>query len=144
MHHFFVVLEWVFGLSAITIAGLIVMALAMASIRALLGHSKQKQMPWVPGDVASAEARAAAEGYLHRVLVALDIFLNVVVLRGQQDETISTHSWRASVEGKLWGKGMNTWLGWIQPFHGQKAASGDLERATARVSILSKALGVSK
>jgi hypothetical protein len=64
-------------------------------------------------------------------------------LRGQQDETISTHSWRASVEGKRWGKLMNAWLGWLEPCHGQKAASGDLERAMARVAVLSRFLGVS-
>lgn len=34
------------------------------------------------------------------------------------------------------------WLSWIQPNHGQKAASGDLERATSRVSVLSRLLKV--
>ncbi len=139
MHHFFVILEWIFGLSGIAIAGLILMAFAMATIRAWIGVKTQ---PWVPGDVPAAEARAAAEAWPHRVLVVFDIFLNVVVLRGQQDETLSAHAWRAASEGKAWGKAMNAWLGLIQPNHGPLAASGDLERATARVSILSKALGV--
>lgn len=140
MNYFFHTIEWAVGLSLVTIAGLIAIAAAMATVRALLGHAGR--VPWVPGDVVTAELHASHEGWLHRALAALDICLNVVILRGQQDETISTHSWRASVEGKLWGRGMNAWLNLIQPNHGQRAASGDLERATARVSVLSKALGV--
>ena len=125
--------------SAITVVGLITVALIMATVRALLGRAKEV---WNVSDVATAEAQAAVEGYPHRSLVALDIFLNVLVLRGQQDETISAHAWRASVERHVWGIAMNTWLCWIQPNHGQKAASGDLQRAKVRVAVLAKALGV--
>lgn len=140
MHHVLIVLSWILGLSAATIAGLVVMAAVMATVRAFLGR---KTTPWVVGDVPEAERRAAAEGYPHRALVALDIFMNVVVLVGQQDETMSTHAWRAATAGKLWGKLMNGWLNWIQPNHGYLAASGDLERAMARVATLSKALNIS-
>lgn len=139
MHHFLVVLEWIFGLSAATISALILIALTMATVRALLGS---KDPAWSVADVATAEAEAAAEPYWHRALVALDIFLNVIALKGWEDETISTHAWRASVMGHWWGIAMTKWLCWLQPNHGQKAASGDLERATSRVSVLSKALGV--
>jgi hypothetical protein len=38
---------------------------------------------------------------------------------------------------------MTWWLCLLQPSHGQLAASGDLQRATARVSILTRLLGVS-
>jgi hypothetical protein len=93
-------------------------------------------------DIPKAEAQAAVEGWLHRCLVALDIFLNVVVLRGNQGETISAHSWRASNENHLWGKLMNKWLNGFQDNHGIKAASGDLERSSAEVSVLKKALGL--
>lgn len=121
-----------------TVAGLIGIAGAIATVRALIGRATEK---WNVSDVQIAEQRAANEGWPHRMAVALDIAVNVIVLRGQQDETISTHSYRASIEGKMWGKCMTVWLGWIQPNHGQKAASGDLERAKSRVTILSKLLG---
>jgi hypothetical protein len=136
MNHLLLAAEIVSG----TIAGLILMAVAMATVRALLGD---KAPAWGVQSVATAEAKAAAEGWIHRALVAFDIAVNVIILRGQQDETISAHSWRAVVEGKTWGRWMTQWLDWIQPFHGQKAAAGDLERAQVRVAVLSKALGVS-
>jgi hypothetical protein len=78
---------------------------------------------------AVQEAQAAKEGYLHRCLVAFDIFCNVVILKGQQGETVSTHSARAAFLGKRWGIYMSAFLNWFQPDHGAKAACGDLERA---------------
>lgn len=135
MNHLFLALT----ITGSTIAGLILMAAAMATVRSLLGD---KSPAWGVSSVTTAESKAAAEGWLHRALVAFDIAVNVIILRGQQDETISAHSWRAAVEGKLWGKAMTKWLDWIQPCHGQKAAAGDLERAMVRVAVLSKALGV--
>lgn len=134
MNHFLLVAEII----GETIVGLIAMAGGIATVRAVVGAVSTA---WIPANVKIAEQRADSEGWLHRALVAFDIAFNVVVLRGQQDETISTHSYRASVEGKLWGKAMTKWLDWIQPFHGQKAASGDLERAQVRVNVLSKLLG---
>lgn len=79
-------------------------------------------------NVPEQEAQAAAEGYLHRVVVAFDIFLNVV-FRGREDETISARAYRAALEGKLWGRILNDFLNLLQSDHGAKAASGDLERA---------------
>jgi hypothetical protein len=76
------------------------------------------------------ESQAADEGYLHRVLVALDIFLNVV-FKGREDETISARSYRAALEGKIWGRIMNAFLDIFQSNHGAKAAAGDLERANS-------------
>lgn|SRR5208337_3134741 len=140
MHHLLVILGWILGLSGIAIAGLLVIGFIIASIRALLGH---KDAPWVVGDVAAAEAKAAGEKYPHRVLVAFDIFMNVVFFFGEQDETISTHAYRAKLWGHWWGIAMSWWLCLLQPNHGPLAASGDLQRATARVSVLSKLLGVS-
>lgn len=79
-------------------------------------------------DVQAQEAQAAKEGYVHRVLVAFDIFVNVI-FRGREDETISARSYRATLEGKLWGRVMNAFLNIFQSNHGAKAAAGDLERA---------------
>ncbi len=126
----------------IAVASLVFLSVAIGSIRHWVDKGAK---PFVyPDDVPAAEAKAAAEAYWHRALVALDIFLNVVVLWGAQDETMSTHAWRAKVAGKLWGKLMDLWLNGFQPQHGPQAASGDLERALARVAVLMKALGLSK
>lgn len=125
---------------AMSAGALIALSWILATIRTLV--EKSKPVFNYPADVPAAEARASKEGYLHRVFVALDIFMNVVFLFGEQDETMSTHAWRASMEGKLWGKLMNKWLTGFQANHGPQAASGDLERASVRVSILTKTLGV--
>lgn len=127
-------------ISAIVIASLVAVSVVMATVRAVL-HGKYPAFN-PSTDVAIAEARAAKEGYAHRVLVAFDIFLNVVVLAGRQGETISAHAYITALEGKLWGKLMNKWLCGIQANHGQKAASGDLERSMAETSRLRKILGV--
>ena len=82
-------------------------------------------------DVAQQEAQAAAEGYLHRCLVAIDVCANVILLRGRQGETISAHAYRAALQNKLWGRILNGALNLIQSNHGAKAAAGDLERATS-------------
>ena len=137
LHHLLVVLEWILGLSAITLTALAIIAWVIATIRVIIVG---RAPAWTPGDVAAAMARAGNEGYLHRVTVALDIFLNVVFCFGEQDETMSTHAWRKS--NTWFGKIVNYWLSWFQANHGPLAASGDLERATARIAILSKALGV--
>ena len=81
-------------------------------------------------NVQLQELQASKEGYLHRVLVALDIFLNVV-FKGREDETISARSYRAALEGKIWGRIMNAFLDIFQSNHGAKAAAGDLERANS-------------
>jgi len=122
-------------------------ASTLIAISAVMGFIRHKVLgppvPFVPlVDIPKQEDRAAAEGWLHRALVAFDIFLNVVVLRGNQGETISAHSWRASNEGRLWGRLMNLWLNGFQDNHGIKAACGDLERSSAEVQVLKKSLGI--
>lgn len=76
------------------------------------------------------EAKAAKDGYIHRVLVAFDILVNVV-FRGRLDETISSRAYRAYLAGKLWGRLMNGFLNVFQADHGPKAVAGDLERSKA-------------
>jgi hypothetical protein len=95
-----------------------------------------------PQDVPKAEAQAASEGYLHRCLVALDICMNVIFMAGHQSETMSTHAWRASLKGRLWGRLMNLWLNGFQAQHGPQAASGDLFRSQTEVNRMRKQLGV--
>lgn len=136
MHNLILGLEIFFG----AVGGLIILGLFVSSIRSLLGHNTVAV--WQNSDIAKTMAQAAAEAWWHRSLCAFDIAVNVILLRGQQDETISTHSWRAYTEGKLWGKTMCWWLNLFQPNHGVQAACGDLERATARVAVLKKFLGL--
>jgi hypothetical protein len=124
----------------LTIVGLWASAFATAGLRRLI-HG-----PYVPevindAFIAKYEAQAAAEGWLHRFLVVLDIFVNVC-FRGQEDETISARSYRASLEGKLWGRVMNYWLDLWQEQHGPKAAVGDFMRALNRVETNKKILGI--
>jgi hypothetical protein len=83
---------------------------------------------------------ALSEGYLHRVLVALDQFGNVV-FGGDPDETISARSARAAARGDKLGKFMIWWLDKLQPGHGTLAESGDLARAQQIEEIERKALG---
>ena len=90
-------------------------------------------------NVQLQELQASKEGYLHRVLVALDIFLNVV-FKGREDETISARSYRAALEGKIWGRIMNAFLDIFQSNHGAKAAAGDLERANSIAATENKIL----
>lgn len=81
-----------------------------------------------PSQIAQQEHDAAKEGYLHRVLVALDQFGNVV-FGGAPDETISARSARAAERGNRLGKLMCWWLDKLQHNHGEKAECGDLQRA---------------
>ncbi|MGH7744533.1 MAG: hypothetical protein ACREQ5_06900 [Candidatus Dormibacteria bacterium] len=97
--------------------------------------------------IAKWEARARAEGYLHRCAVALDIFVNVLT-GGNEDETISARCWRwaqAQHTFILWhwlGRIVSMSLDWIQTDHGEAAASGDLERATTIEKLEEKKLGL--
>lgn len=123
-----------------TIGALIAISALMGFIRHKISGPPAKFVPSI--DIPKAESQAASEGWLHRSLVAFDICLNVIVLRGNQGETISAHSWRASQEGHTWGRLMNTWLSGFQDNHGIKAACGDLERSSAEVNVLKKSLGL--
>ena len=91
-------------------------------------------------DVAQQEAQAASEGYLHRCLVAIDVCANVIIFRGRQGETISSHAYRAALAGHTWGRILNGALNLIQSNHGAKAAAGDLERATSIAATEEKIL----
>jgi len=86
--------------------------------------------PLDPQQTAAQEAQAAKEGYVHRILVAFDIFSNVLT-DGDEDETISSRSARAAEKGKPWGIAMSKFLDIFQKDHGAKAQAGDVERAAA-------------
>lgn len=85
--------------------------------------------PLTPAQTKAQEQQAAAEGWLRRDEVAVDIAANVVVLKGQEDETISSHAARADEQGKWWGRTLSRVLNFFQPDHGAKAQAGDVERA---------------
>jgi hypothetical protein len=86
--------------------------------------------PLDPDQLTEQESQAAHEGWLHRSLVSFDQMVNVIVLRGLPDETISSHAARAAQQGKHWGIGLSRVLNLFQRDHGAKAEAGDLQRAT--------------
>ena len=85
--------------------------------------------PLSPQEFSQQEAQSAKEGLLHRDLVAVDIAANVILLKGQEDETISSHAARADEEGRWWGRTLSRFLNFFQKDHGAKAQAGDVERA---------------
>src|SRR5271154_2626181 len=87
--------------------------------------------PLTPDEVAIAEALANHEGYLHRLLVGLDQFVNGV-FGGKPDETISAHSQQLAEAGNPFGKFMCWWWGKKKREHGKLAKGGFLVRATAK------------
>lgn len=84
--------------------------------------------PLDPESTKKAEQAATKEGYIHRSLVGLDQFMNVLT-GGHPDETISSRSARAAEKGKKWGKAMSGFLNLFQRNHGPKAQAGDTARA---------------
>jgi hypothetical protein len=84
--------------------------------------------PLSPQVIAKEESQAAKEGYVHRALVGVDQFANVL-LGGNPDETISSRAQRAANRGDLLGKFTSWWLSKLQSSHGYKAEAGDIERA---------------
>lgn len=127
---------------AIAAGSLVAVSVVMSKIRSAMERSKPVFN--YPADVPKAEADAAAENWLQRCIVALDIFLNVVFFKGYQGETMSTHAWRASLKGHAWGVYMNKWLNGFQDNHGPQAASGDLQRSSALAALLSRVLGMTQ
>lgn len=122
-------------------ATLWIVAFAIAGIRRLI-HGPFIPEPINAAFIAKYEARAAVEGWVHRILVVFDIGCNVFFMRGQQDETMSAHGYRAAVEGKQWGKVFEYWLSLMQPQHGPKALIGDSYRAKNRLATNQKILGI--
>ena len=96
-----------------------------------------------PEQTAKEESQAAKERYLHRTLVGLDQFVNVLA-GGHPDETISARAARAAEQNKMWGKGMSSFLNLFQKDHGPDAQAGDLERATAVAKIEDQSGGIDK
>ncbi len=86
-------------------------------------------------ETARAEGSAAADGYLLRVLVALDMAANVA-LGGREDETISASTAMLARKHQFLGSVVSRMLDLFQADHGAKAAAGDLERAEAAEAAL--------
>jgi hypothetical protein len=96
--------------------------------------------PLTPAQVAQAELQAAHEGYLHKVAVGFDQFMNTAT-GGNPDETISSRSQRLADGGNEFAKLLTHGLDVIQKDHGRKAEAGDLERANTVEGIESESLG---
>jgi hypothetical protein len=96
--------------------------------------------PLTPEQIAAAELKASHEGYLHKVLVGLDQFLNTAA-GGNPDETISSRSQRLSDQGNEFAKLLTYGLDLIQKDHGRKAEAGDLERTEKVEAIEKETLG---
>ena len=88
--------------------------------------------PITPQQTALQEAKAAKEGYIRRLPVALDIAVDEAA-GGPMNMTISTRMgiWALRPQGirKHIGVGMCKFLNLFQSNHDPKAAAGDLERA---------------
>lgn len=84
--------------------------------------------PLDPQETQQQEEQAKKEGYLHRTLVGLDQFANVIT-GGKPDETISSRAARASLKGNKFGKLVSKFLNVFQKDHGAKAIAGDDARA---------------
>ncbi len=93
--------------------------------------------PLTPTQVTTYEQKAAKESYFVRVLVALDIFVNVL-FNGRPDETISSHAARAATEGRWWGIVVSKFLDLFQSDHGARAEAGDVERAEQVIQLEDK------
>lgn len=99
------------------------------------------ETPLTPQQIQTEESQAAHEGYVHRTLVGLDQFVNVIA-GGNPDETISARSARAAKRGGVVGKFMCWWLDKLQKNHGEDAEAGDLERAQNIQNVEDNALNV--
>ena len=111
----------------------------------LVGQRRRGDYPWTPADTTKSEASSQRASYVHRVLVAFDVLMNVV-LGGLSDETISARCGRWSLRtsgdpaARWLARQVNGWLCRIQHMHGAGAMSGDLARAEAIVAIETAAL----
>jgi hypothetical protein len=100
-------------------------------------------------EIDRVERNTRKQDYVHRVLVALDMFINVIT-GGNEDETISSRVRRvvSTHKGFSWNAGvwvakvLNSALNIIQPDHGQHAEAGDLERAKQVEQIEDRALDI--
>jgi hypothetical protein len=84
--------------------------------------------PLTPAQTETAEVKASQEAYPKRLLIAIDMFMNVIT-DGDPDETISSRAARAAQQGKDWGIAMSKFLDLFQKDHGAKAQAGDVVRA---------------
>lgn len=97
--------------------------------------------PLTPGERDSVAAEAIKDSYWQRCLVAFDVFCNVVLLKGQPDETISSHAGRAAALGKTWGIVLCKFLNLFQKNHGAIAQASDAGRAKNISRIEEEAAG---
>jgi len=97
--------------------------------------------PLSPAQQSYQEARAKHEGWLHRMLVGADQFLNVVT-GGLPDETISSRAARAAENGSEVGMAITKFLNEFQADHGPKAQAGDVARADTVAAVETESPGL--
>jgi len=105
-------------------------ALALVLAMVVLSIAGRKQYPWTVDATGQSELASLAEPYWLRVLVAFDVFCNVIA-GGLPGETISARCgrWGTRPHGHLVQRFILSWLNVIQPDHGWQAVSGDMGRA---------------
>lgn len=106
----------------------------------------RKRYHWTDLDTRLSQIRSLKEPYWRRVLVAFDVFCNVI-FGGLPDETISARCgrWAHTAHGgplvyRWFARFVTAWLNAIQVDHGEQAMSGDLARAQVIVALESAAL----
>jgi len=114
---------------------------ALVLAMAVLALIKRKQYVWTVTDTGQSELSSLREPYWLRVLVAFDVFMNVIA-GGLPDETISARCgrWSMRPHGHLVQKFINRWLSTLQADHGLQAISGDMGRAQRVVLVEQAAL----
>lgn len=65
------------------------------------------------------------DSYRRRVWLALDQLGNVVIFRGDEDETISSNAAKANIRGEFWGRALCMLLNWLDPGHCPRAIEPD-------------------
>lgn len=84
--------------------------------------------PLTPEEQAGAEAVADHHRYWARLIIGVDLFVNVI-FNGRPGETISSRSARAALQGKRWGILLCKFLNLFEKNHSAFATAGDRERA---------------
>jgi hypothetical protein len=84
--------------------------------------------PLTPEQTEEQGLQALHEDYLRRVIVEVDVLLNVAS-GGRPDMTISSRAALAAKHGSPVGIELSKLLNVFQPDHGAKADAGDLYRA---------------
>ena len=79
--------------------------------------------------------RSPPQSVRHLVAVMFDMMIAVTIWH-RPDITISTECGLAAIDGKLWGKWMCKFLGWLDTNHCPTAIQADIDRAKNVIAYL--------